>query len=155
MCLAFFFCVFLPIQYEWVQYFSPWYGSFLTLKQCAKEVEVEGGRVEESYETQTMKVNTVWVFKISEKWKDGWPWLSTEDGMHAALSRVSVKNFNLTLSIELWWNVAKKPGRLVDVYWSIQRPKQAETIHWQQSVIMLLISVSLMIVQPKLSGDKY
>lgn len=40
---------------------------------------------------------------------------------------VTVKNFNPEPSIELWWNDAKKPRRLVDANGQNQSPKQAET----------------------------
>ena len=53
---------------------------FLTHKQCAKEVEVEEVHVEENLETLMTKHNNVQVFKFNEKWKDGHPWLSAEDG---------------------------------------------------------------------------
>ena len=53
---------------------------FLTRKQCAKEAEVEEVHVEENLETPTTKRNNVRVFKFNEKWKDGRPWLSAEDG---------------------------------------------------------------------------
>ena len=53
---------------------------FLTRKQCAKEAEVEEVHVEENLETQTTNRNNVQVFKFCEKWKDGRPWLSAEDG---------------------------------------------------------------------------
>ena len=53
---------------------------FLTRKQCAKEAEVEEVHVEENLETPTTKCNNVRVFKFNEKWKDGRPWLSAEDG---------------------------------------------------------------------------
>ena len=59
---------------------SSQYGSFLTHKQCAKEAEVEEVHVEENLETPTTKRNNVRVFKFNEKWKDGRPWLSAEDG---------------------------------------------------------------------------
>ena len=52
---------------------------FLTRKQCAKEAEVEEVHVEENLETSTTKCN-LRVFKFNEKWKDGRPWLSAEDG---------------------------------------------------------------------------
>ena len=53
---------------------------FLTRKQCVKEAEVEEVHVEENLETSTTKCNNVLVFKFNEKWKDGRPWLSAEDG---------------------------------------------------------------------------
>ena len=53
---------------------------FLTRKQCAKETEVEEVHVEENLETPTTKRSNVRVFKINEKWKDGRPWLSAENG---------------------------------------------------------------------------
>ena len=53
---------------------------FLTCKQCAKEAEVEELHAEENLPTPTTKRNNVRVFKFNEKWKDGCPWLSAEDG---------------------------------------------------------------------------
>ena len=52
---------------------------FLTHKQYAKEAEAEEVHVEENLETPTTKHN-VRVFKFNEKWKDGRPWLSAEEG---------------------------------------------------------------------------
>ena len=54
---------------------------FLTRRQCAKEAEVEEVHIEGNLETPTTKRNNyVQVFKFNEKWKDGRPWLSAEDG---------------------------------------------------------------------------
>ena len=53
---------------------------FLTRRQCTKEAEVEDVHVEENLETPMTKRNNVRVFKFNEKWKDGRPWLSAEDG---------------------------------------------------------------------------
>ena len=53
---------------------------FLTRKQCVKEAEVEEVHIQENLETPTTKCYNVRVFKFNEKWKDGRPWLSAEDG---------------------------------------------------------------------------
>ena len=56
-------------------------GRFLTHKQCAKEAEVEEVHTcRREFGNTDNKHNNVRVFKFNEKWKDGHPWLSAEDG---------------------------------------------------------------------------
>ena len=94
---------------------------FLLKRKSANEAEVEEVHVEENLAAPTTKRNNVRVFKFNEKWKDGRPWLSLEDGkMFCSYCKVFDK------TVELWMDNAKKPRRLVDAY-GHQRPKQAET----------------------------
>lgn len=67
---------FLPINRE----FAIIMDRFRTRKQCAKEAEVEEVHVEENLETPRTKHNNVLVVKFNEKWRDGRPCLSAEDG---------------------------------------------------------------------------
>ena len=53
---------------------------FLLKRKSANEAEVEEVHVEENLAASTTKRNNVRVFKFNEKWKDGRPWLSLEDG---------------------------------------------------------------------------
>ena len=53
---------------------------FLLKRKSANEAEVEEVHVEENLAAPTTKRNNVRVFKFNEKWKDGRPWLSLEDG---------------------------------------------------------------------------
>lgn len=52
-------------------------GHFLTRKKFAKEAEVEKVHIQENFDAPTLKHNNVQesIFKFSEKWKDGRPWL--------------------------------------------------------------------------------
>ena len=53
---------------------------FLLKRKSANEAEVEEVHVEENLAAPTTKRNNVRVFRFNEKWKDGRPWLSLEDG---------------------------------------------------------------------------
>ena len=53
---------------------------FLLKQKSANKAEVEEVHVEENLAAPTTKRNNVRVFKFNEKWKDGRPWLSLEDG---------------------------------------------------------------------------
>ena len=113
---------FLPINRE----FAIIMDRFRTRKQCAKEAEVEEVHVEENLETPRTKHNNVLVVKFNEKWKDGRPCLSAEDG-------------------KMFCSYCKDFDK-------ISRNKL--TSGCESMRILLSISLLLMIVQPQLSFKK-